>query len=68
MTDHIAKANHVIEWEGTKVVDSENNQRLEQVEEAIRISQSSHVMDCDQGGIQSEQHLQPFVYHEVIFW
>ena len=37
--NHITKPNHVIDWEGAKVVDRENNQRLRQVKEAIRISQ-----------------------------
>ena len=36
VTDHMAKANHVINWEGAKVFDRENNQRLRQVKEAIR--------------------------------
>ena len=45
VTDHIAKANHVIDWEGAEVVDRENNQRLKQVKEAIRISKSPHVMN-----------------------
>ena len=38
------KANHVIDWEGAKVVDRENNQRLRQLREAtcIRIGQSPH--------------------------
>ena len=26
VTDHIAKANHVVDWEGAKIVDRENNQ------------------------------------------
>ena len=46
--DHITKANHV-DWEWAKEVDRKNNHRLRQVKEAIRISQSTHVMDLDQG-------------------
>ena len=38
VTDQIAKANHVIDWEGAGVVDRENNQKFRQVKEAIRIS------------------------------
>ena len=50
VTDHIAKANHVMDWEGAKVVDRENNQRLRQVKEAIiRISQSPRAMNQDPG-------------------
>ena len=40
MLDHIAKANDVIDWEGTNVVDGENNQRFRQVKDAVRISRS----------------------------
>ena len=72
MTDHIAKANHVIDWEGAKEVDRKSNQRLRQVKEAVRVSQSPYVMNRDisichelvPGGIQLEQHLQVLqVYH-----
>ena len=49
VTDHIAKANHVIDWEGAKDVGRDNNQRFRQNKEAIRISQSPRVMNRDQG-------------------
>ena len=48
--DHMAKANHVMDWEWTKVVDSENNQRFRQVKEATRISQSPHI-NYNLGGV-----------------
>ena len=49
VTDYIPTANHIIYWEGAKVVDRENNKRLRQVKEAIRISQSSQFMNWDHG-------------------
>ena len=45
VTEYIAQANHVIDWEGKNVVDRKNNQGLRQVKEAIRIS---HAMNRDQ--------------------
>ena len=50
MTDHIAKANHVIDCEGANVIDRENNKRPRQVKKAIKISQSPHVMNRDLRG------------------
>ena len=40
---------HVIDWERPKVFDRENNQRLRKVKEAVRISQSPHIMNWGQG-------------------
>ena len=72
MTDHFDKAKQVIRSKGAKVVDRENNQRLRQIKESIRISQYPHVMNRNRGvgvcggeggGIQPDQHLQAFINH-----
>ena len=68
MTNHIAKAYHVIDSVEAKEVDMETKHR--QVKEAIRICQPQHVMNRDRGGgrggggggVQSKIHLQALVH------
>ena len=43
LTYYITEANQAIDWEGAIVVNRKNNQR----QEAMRISQSPHVMNRD---------------------
>ena len=63
VTYHIAKANQVIDWKGTKIVTG-GLIRNSDKSLAIRISQSPHVMNRDRWwGIQREQHLLAFVFH-----
>ena len=63
VTDHIAKAGHVIDREEAKVV-SKRIIRNSDVKEAIRISHSPRDINRDrgegeqEGGIKPEQHLQ----------
>ena len=56
VTYHIAKASHGNGWEGAKIVERENNQRIRQVKIAV-----STRHEPGSGGIQSKQHLPVFV-------
>ena len=62
LTDHHMRTNHVIDWEGAKVLDHENYVRSRQVREAIWIRRSSPaVLNRDQGAYQLSQ-----VYNQLI--
>ena len=61
ITDHCVRSNHVIDWEGAKVIDREDNQKLRQVKEAIWIASSGPVMNRDQGAY----HLSP-IYGQLL--
>ena len=62
LTDHHMRTNHVINWEGAKVLDHENYVRSRQVREAIWIRRNSKsVINRDQGAYQLSQ-----VYNQLI--
>ncbi|KAI8507604.1 hypothetical protein Bbelb_149840 [Branchiostoma belcheri] len=50
VTDHIARNNCVIDWEGAKVIDREDNRRTRWIKEAVWIRKSTPVMNRDEGG------------------
>ncbi|KAI8493864.1 hypothetical protein Bbelb_282110 [Branchiostoma belcheri] len=50
VTDHIARNNCVIDWEGVKVIDREDNRRTRWIKEAVWIRKSAPVMNRDEGG------------------
>jgi hypothetical protein len=50
VTDHINRNNCVIDWEGAKVVDREDNRRTRWIKESIWIRKSTPVMNRDEGG------------------
>ena len=49
ITDHTTRTNHIIDWEGVKILDREENRRLRQVKEAINIRRTYNTMNRDQG-------------------
>jgi hypothetical protein len=49
ITDHLAQENHVIDWEGTKIIDREGHRTTRQVKEAIWIRRSKNTMNRDEG-------------------
>ena len=52
ITDHIAQENHVIDWDGAKVLDRDSNQFTRKIREAIWIRRRvSKTMNCDVGSI-----------------
>ncbi|KAI8494409.1 hypothetical protein Bbelb_276350 [Branchiostoma belcheri] len=50
VTDHIARNNCVIDWEGAKVIDREDNKRTRWIKEAVWIRKSAPVMNRDEEG------------------
>ena len=50
MTDHTTRDNCIIDWEGAKVIDREDNRRTRWIKEAIWIRKSTPVMNRDEGG------------------
>ncbi|CAH1244343.1 Hypp7269 [Branchiostoma lanceolatum] len=50
ISDHVARNNCVIDWEGAKVIDREDNRRIRWIKEAVWIRKSSPVMNRDEGG------------------
>ena len=52
VTDHISRNSCVIDWEGAKVIDREDNRRIRWIKEAvwIRKLKSAPVMNRDEGG------------------
>ena len=62
ITDHYARTNHVIDWNGAKIVDRENNRRARQVREAIWIRRRKNAcLNRDEGS-----YILPHVYDRVI--
>ena len=53
VTEHIARKNCVIDWEGAKVIDREDNKHTRWIKEAIWIRKSAPVMNRDEGGLDS---------------
>jgi hypothetical protein len=52
VTNHKATHNHVIDWEGVKVMDRENNTALRKLRESVAIAKERRVMNRDEGGYQ----------------
>ncbi|KAI8482805.1 hypothetical protein Bbelb_394670 [Branchiostoma belcheri] len=50
VTDHVARNNCVINWEGARVIDREDNRRIRWIKEAVWIRKSTPVMNRDEGG------------------
>ena len=50
VTVHIARNNCVIDWEGARVIDREDNRRIRWIKEAVWIRKSTPVMNRDEGG------------------
>ena len=53
VTDHVMRTNHVIDWQGARVVDHESHLRSRQVRESIWIRRAGPgVLNRDQGAFQ----------------
>ncbi|KAH3712733.1 hypothetical protein DPMN_072488 [Dreissena polymorpha] len=52
VTNHIARHNHVIDWDWVKVIDRENNTALRKLRESVAIANERRVMNRDEGGYQ----------------
>ena len=52
VTDHVNSVNHVIDWNQTKVLDSENNWLKRGIKEAIFIRKNRRNMNRDEGRFQ----------------
>ena len=50
VTDHINRNNCVIDWEGARVIDREDNRRTRWIKEAVWIRKSAPTMNRDEGG------------------
>ena len=49
ITDHVNKENHVIDWDGAKIVGRESDRTARWIREAIKIRKESDVMNRDEG-------------------
>ena len=61
ITDHATTENHIIDWEGAKIIDKEPNKRKRQVIESIWIRKTKTSMNRDGGNYEL-----PHVYDDVI--
>ena len=53
VTDHVMRTNHVIDWEGARVIDHDCHLRSRQVRESIWIRRNGkEVLNRDQGAFQ----------------
>ncbi len=50
MTDHANTNNHEINWEGSKIIDKENNEKTRRIKESIHIRKTPQNMNRDEGG------------------
>ena len=50
LTDHAAKLNHVINWEGTRFIDREAQEWPRRIRESIWIRREAHPINRDEGG------------------
>ena len=49
ITDHVAKENHIIDWENAKILDKEENKKARWIKEAIWIRSKDNTMNRDGG-------------------
>ncbi len=52
IADHVRQCNHVIDWEGAKIVDRESDKYKRWIRESIWICRKSPTMNRDKGGYQ----------------
>ena len=51
-TDHLSAENHIIDWEGVKIVDKEPNRRIRHIKEAIWIRKARTPINRDEGNYE----------------
>ena len=61
LTDHAMTENHIIDWEGAKIIDKERNRRTRQLNEAVWIRKTKTPMNRDEGSYEL-----PHVYDIVL--
>ena len=61
LTDHATTENHIIDWEGVKIVDKEPNRRIRHIKVAIWIRKARTPINRDEGNYEL-----PHVYDDVI--
>ena len=49
ITDHVSTKNHIIDWDGVRIIDREDNTDHRKVREAIWIRREGHLMNRDRG-------------------
>ncbi len=52
LTDHSTQENHIIDWDGAKVIDKESHQRKRQVRESIWIRRTVDALNRDEGSYE----------------
>ena len=63
ITDHVATSNHIIDWEGVKIVDKESNRRRRHVREAIWIRRTEGAINRDQGCYELSHLYNTVIHH-----
>ena len=63
ITDHVAASNHIIDWEGAKIVDKESNKRRRHVREAIWIRRTEGAINRDQGCYELSHLYNTVIHH-----
>ena len=56
LTDHTIQGNHVINWEGAKVIDKEAHHRRRLVKESMWIRTTTHPINRDDGAYELTHH------------
>ena len=57
ITDHVARQNHVIDWENIKIAERDSNDKARLIKEAICIRKEKAPMNRDEGGTSSVTHM-----------
>ena len=67
ITDHIAQENHVIDWDGAKILDRDSNQFTRKIREAICICRrGSKTMNRDVGSITLDHVYDSLLKHRTL--
>ena len=66
VTDHAAWENHVIVWDGTRLVVTENQDRASRIQEAIWIKHSTENMNHDWRGAYQLSDIMPIAPFSLI--
>ena len=61
LTDRATPGNHIIDWEGAKIIDKEPNRKTRQLKDAIWIRKRKTQMNGNEGNYEL-----PNVYDDVI--
>ena len=63
LTDHAMTENHIIDWEGAKIIDVEPKRNTRQIKETIWIRKTKTPMNRDEGNYELRHMYDDVIHH-----